>query len=199
MCCRSLDELIPLIISRLGIRSRNRFADLIGVHSDTLSNWRNNENVITHPRSASAFNDFRIFANNPKEFINTRKNNEDARRLQTSLTDDINEDIKQHYQDWKGHFDENQLSTPAQSSQDSSPVHKSYPQRPLPVYQSTVHFRNTAIFAKLIRWKDKENSECPFETKTVGMRDYKTEVDIYDEAVLYRHDTIESTPAGHLR
>ena len=55
-------------------------------------------------------------------------------------------------------------------------------------------------FVEIRRWKDKEDGAVkPFETRRVGIDNAKVDVDIYDEAVVYRNYSLKTMGAREFR
>ncbi len=221
MCCKNLGQLVTSMRKDLGINSRKAFAEhVIGIDDKTLEGWvkDNAQNAQVTPQSQPRLENFKAFGRNPYWYTVSRIANfnrlekEGERIPETAYVDRkaetfkggmdvndpdaiaINDAIKQHYKCWWDSAEIKKDSDPGNGINEESEK-QPQPAQPLPM----AHFSAVTLFAKLIRWKDRELYDAPFETKTMGMGNYKTEVAIYDEAVLYRHDTIASPTQGSVR
>ena len=59
---------------------------------------------------------------------------------------------------------------------------------------------SSSVFVAMIRWRDRAKpSAVPFETRKVGMGGYYQEVDVYDEAVVYRNDLVRHPNRSDVR
>ncbi len=59
-------------------------------------------------------------------------------------------------------------------------------------------FGTISVYANLTRWRDRDVSSEPFESKVVGMGAIRREEEVYDELVLFSHNSILQTQSRSL-
>ena len=86
------------------------------------------------------------------------------------------ETVAAHYRAWRARYDADAT-------------------REIPRFESS-----SSVFVAVIRWRDRSNpSAVPFETRKVGMGGYYEDVEVFDEAVAYRHDVVRRPNGADLR
>ena len=58
----------------------------------------------------------------------------------------------------------------------------------------------SSVFVTMIRWRDRSQpSAVPFEIRKVGMGGYYEDAEVFDEAVIYRHDVVKHPNGADIR
>ncbi len=175
MSCSTLKELIDTTTGTLHVTRESFAQDILNISRDTIRNWERNENVTRSPRARYNFNMFRAFMEHPYDRLGELHGTSGISRESCDL-------ITSHYNDWLKHYNQ---SAPYQNDNGEK--------------SRLPHLKSSNMFAKLLRWKDGSKSSVPFETKKVGMGDYEEDLDIFDEAILYRHDVLDGPSNLSLR
>lgn len=207
--CDTVAEFMDTLLTELkGINiSQNQLAEEIGISVNSIRKWKKEEKTRAQLKEETDLD--RTVLYSIFRFAGTISKS-------TEVPEDVRQRIRAHFESFNNGDDlcgqlTSSMAEPLIYSEETEleaiPAGAPILERRTPSvakahsYQSSPYFRKTAIFAKLLRWKNREQFPAPrpFETRTVGMEGFMTELEIYDEAVLYRYDTIESTSTGHIR
>ena len=183
-------ELIREIAGLLRV-SNKVLAHSCGISPSTLENWRR-VGISQAAERSSAYRNFDSFMKDDHKRI---AYNETGRGTQ-AVDSAVSEKIVLIYERW---LEESRTALDDLPPEVGSALDEPIEERDSSPYTTRqagdilTRFRTISVYANLVRWRDRDKSCRPFESKTVGMGAIRGEKEIYDELVLFSQNSILQT------
>lgn len=192
---KAFKELISEVTALLRVSDR-LLARSCNISSSTLRRWQT-DGISQRTSRSDAYRNFEAYVRNDHKTIAVNE----IGRVPTPVDPEVSQRIVDLYEQCMKTSDSAPAALPQQISNALDEQNGKADSRLDEQHSEDIltRFGTISVYANLIRWRKKGVSSIPFETKVIGMDELQGTHDIYDEMILYTHNTIIETRARTLK